>query len=135
MSARDDYEVGGEAAYTGSYIDTGTAWGASPTDLAEWNKMQPYTAAPAGREQAPWWQNVIGYGLTKAIDNTFPTQNTGVRGNTNPGSFAGQNGRSYNQVGGVNAAPTLAGLTQTIKGMNPLVLGALALGAFFLLRR
>lgn len=107
----------------------------SATDQNEWVKMQPYTAAPAGREQAPWWQNLVAYGATKAIDNTFPTQNTGVRGNTQPGSFAGQNGRTYNQVGGINAAPTVAGFANSIRRMNPLVLGALALGAYFLIKR
>lgn len=104
-------------------------------DGAEWNKMQPYSGAPAGREQQPWWQNMVAYGFTKAIDNTFPTQANGVRGNTQPGSFAGQNGRTYNQVGGVNAAPTLAGIGQSISRMNPLVLVALAVGAFYVLRR
>ncbi|MEO8805851.1 MAG: hypothetical protein ABI433_07205 [Burkholderiaceae bacterium] len=126
--------------YAGYDIDADTVGFAMPplvstTDINEWAKMQPYTSAPAGREQAPWWQNAVSYGLTKAIDNTFPNQNNGVRGNTQPGSFAGQNGRSYNQVGGVNAAPTLAGISNSISRMNPLVLVALAVGAYIVLRR
>ena len=108
----------------------------SDGDLAEWNKMSTYTAAPqSAREAAPWWANMVSYGVTKAIDNTFPGQNTGIQGNTKPGSFAGQNGRTYNQVGGVNAAPTVAGLVSRVQHMSPLTLGLLAVGAYFLLRR
>ena len=135
MSAANDYAAGGEAGYTGSYVDTGTAWGISEGDAAEWSKMTAFTAAPQQAEAAPWWANMVGYGITKAIDNTFPNQNTGIQGNTKPGSFAGQNGRTYNQVGGVNAAPTVAGLVSRVQHMSPLTLGLLAVGAFFLLRR
>ena len=91
MSAANDYAAGGEAGYTGSYVDTGTAWGISEGDAAEWNKMTAFTAAPQQAEAAPWWANMVGYGITKAIDNTFPNQNIGIQGNTKPGSFAGQN--------------------------------------------
>ena len=99
----------------------------SDSDLAEWNKMSQFTPtqAPSG-DTVPWWQGAVLYGVTKAIDNTFPNDPRGIQGNTNPGSFAGANGRSYNQAGPLAQSPTLAGLGQSIAGMNPLVLIALA---------
>ena len=136
MSAYDDYQAGGEAGYTGSYVDTGTAFGATSDDLKDWAKMTQYTSAPQqAREQSPWWQNVISYGLTRAIDNSLPNQQNGIQGNTNPGSFAGQNGRTYNQVGGVNAPPTLSGLVASVQGMNPIVLVAIGVAAYLLLKK
>ena len=107
-------------------------------DRAEWMKMTRYTAAPAQQaEAAPWWQNLVAYGITKAVDNTFPSTSAGVQGNTAPGSFAGQNGRSYNQAGPVNAAPvtSVGQLVSGVAGMSPLMLAALAAGVFFLLKK
>lgn len=136
MSAYDDYQAGGEAGYTGSYVDTGTAFGATTDDLRDWAKMSTYTAAPQGaREQNAWWQNLVSYGVSRAIDNTLPNQNVGVQGNTNPGSFAGQNGRTYNQVGGVNAPPTLSGLVASVSTLNPIVLVAIGIVAYLALKK
>ena len=106
------------------------------SDMTEWAKMTRFTPAPTPEAQgSPWWQNLISYGVSKAIDNSFPNETSRVQGNTKPGSFAGQNGRTYNQVGGMNAAPTVAGLFSQVQNMSPLTLGALAIGAYFLLRR
>lgn len=99
MSAAIDYMAGGEAAYTG----------ASVNDTREAAQMQPF----AQRQDVPWWQSLVMYGATRAIDNRFgPTQ---VQGNTNPGSFAGQNGRTYantptGQGGMVAPAASFGGL-------------------------
>lgn len=103
----------------------------SGSDVAEWNKMAPFTSAAAGSESSPWWQNVVSFGLVRAIDNTFPTKSMGVQGNTNPGSFAGQNGLTYNQVGGLNAAPVMS----SIATMSPLVLALLAAGIYMLVKK
>lgn len=78
MSAALDYLVGGEAGYTGL-----------AGDAADAAAMQPFSAS----QGMPWWQGVISYGLTRAIDNRFAPPN--VQGNTSPGSFAGANGRTY----------------------------------------
>ena len=109
----------------------------SAGDSTEWDKMRYYTAAPqAAVDSVPWWQNMVSYGLTKAIDNTFPGRNAGIQGNTNPGSFAGQNGRTYNQVGGINGAPqTVGGMANRVSRMNPITLGILCLGAYIILKK
>lgn len=137
MSGYYDYLAGdGDAGYTGSYVDTGTAFGATAADMAEWPKMQAFTPAPQGaREENAWWQNLVSYGVARAIDNSLPNQNNGIQGNVAPGSFAGQNGKTYNQVGGVNAAPTLSGLVASVQGMNPLILVAIGLVAYLALKK
>lgn len=95
-------------------------------DAAEWSKMQTYTPAPADNV-APWWQNLVSYGVSKAIDNSFPGDAYSIQGNTRPGSFAGQNGSTYNQRGSSASAPTLASgwLTRPSAGaggLSPLML-------------
>lgn len=135
MSARIDYEMdGGESGYTGSYADNSGAWdmgGLSAADQYEAQKMTPYQTAAAN---TPWWQGAISYGLVKAIDNTFPGQQQNIQGNTGPGSFAGQNGRTYSQRGGQMAPPMLAGSGGTILGMPPLVVIGLGVAAYLALR-
>jgi hypothetical protein len=136
MSASLDYQAGGdEAGYTGSYVDSGTAWGATSSDLAEWNRMQTYTPAPAGSEGNAWWQNLVSFGVSRAIDNTLPGYSAGVQGNVAPGSFAGQNGQTYYQAGSLNAAPGLAGVVASVQRMNPLVLVGLAVVAYLALKK
>lgn len=126
--------------------DSGDPYNADPvylrtdSDMAEWGKMQAFTPAPdtpQGQNAAPWWQNLVSYGVTKAIDNTFPNDPRGIQGNTKPGSFAGQNGRTYNQRGAQAAPPTLAGFVagQGPGGYNWSVLGAIAVGAWFLIKK
>lgn len=130
MGAAQDYAAGGDAAYTGDGYTLNTI------DAAEWQKMVPYQAAPAGNEAAPWWQNLVSFGVTRAIDNTFPGQATRVQGNTQPGSFAGQNGRTYIQPGGLNAAPTtVGGVVGSIAGMSPLMMGLIAAGLIYALKK
>lgn len=100
MSAALDYLVGGEAGYTGL-----------AGDVADSAAMQPFSASQA----QPWWQGVIQYGLTRAIDNRFAPPN--VSGNTSPGSFAGQNGRTYsNGQGGTAGAFQLTPLMMLALG-------------------
>ena len=96
------------------------------SDATEWAKMQAYTPAPADNT-VPWWQNLVSYGVSKAIDNTFPNTTTSIQGNTRPGSFAGQNGQSYNQRGATATAPVLASgwLTKSnasMGGFSPLMI-------------
>jgi hypothetical protein len=135
MSALLDYQAGDEAGYTGSYVDTSTGFGVTPSDRLEWDRMQTYTPAPTGADGVPWWENLVSYGVTRAIDNTLPGYSTGVQGNTAPGSFAGQNGRTYTQAGSLNAAPTLAGAIASVQRMNPLVLVGLAVAAYLVLKK
>lgn len=74
-------------------IRTGTPWGAFTLDLGadgiEAQQMQPF----AQDQAMPWWQSVITYGATRAIDNRFGPVN--VAGNIQAGTFAGANGRTY----------------------------------------
>lgn len=71
-------------------------------DVMDWgidlNAMLPGDVSDAKKMQAPgdmpWWEQAIKTGVTKLIDNAVQTH-TQVQGNTDPGSFAGQNGRTY----------------------------------------
>ena len=115
MSARYDYATG-EAGYTGS-----DAFGVYSTDAAEARVMQPFNAD----QSQPWWQSLILYGATKAIDNQFTRP--AIEGNTNSGTFGGANGRTYGQTPtATGGAPTLFGRA-TIAGVPAWVV--LAAGA------
>ena len=113
-----------------------TGYGVMPvltdSDVNEWAKLARFAPRAAGEEDAPWWQGIVKYGLVKAIDNTLPGQPRGIQGNTQPGSFAGQNGQSYNQRGAQNAPPTTAGVGTFMTpqpglfGLSPLLLLGLA---------
>jgi hypothetical protein len=100
-------------------------------DLSDAAKMVPFTPRVQGAEAAPWWQGLVSYGITKAIDNTLPGRTPGIAGNTSPGSFAGQNGASYRQSGPLNQPPQLAamGLGGSVAGFPSwlLLAGAVAL--------
>lgn len=62
-------------------------------DYAEAAQMQPFIPEAAQQRGMSWWESVIAYGATRAIDNRFgPPQ---VGGNTQAGSFAGQSGRTF----------------------------------------
>lgn len=103
MSARDDYQAGGEAGYTGS-----DAFGVMPGDAFDNAQMAPF--APQGTGMA-WWESLITYGATRAIDNRFAPVN--VAGNMQPGSYAGANGRTYQSAptGQGGAAAGFAGMS------------------------
>lgn len=75
-------------------------------DARESQKLNPYTAAPAGSEGMAWWERLAQYGATRAIDAQFgpPATNKTSAG----GTFAGQNGRTYTTQGG-NAQPGQGG--------------------------
>lgn len=68
-----------------------------PGDISDSQQMNAYNTAPPAAQAAgvQWWQGAIQNGISKAIDNTFPTSPTGIMGNTYPGSTAGINGQTY----------------------------------------
>ena len=115
--------------------DTGTVTGSPAgmlaTDYYEAVKMNPYTHAAQGSVQ-PWWENVVQYGITRAIDNRYGPP-TFVQGNVAPGSFAGQNGASYYQNPTAVRNGVVAG-GQTVLSGSPLILIGMAALAFFALR-
>jgi hypothetical protein len=93
-----------------------------PGDISDTQQMQSYNTAPPAAQAAgvTWWQGAIQNGISKAIDNTFPTSPTGVMGNTYAGSVAGANGQTYTVKplgagGGVlgSAPKTVAGIPTT----------------------
>lgn len=95
----------------GNYYQSASYW----TDARESQKLDPYTAAPAG-DSRPWWERVAEYGLTRAIDNHIgPAQQNKT---AQPATFAGQNGQTYSQVG----SPLLQGGG----GLLPLILVGVA---------
>lgn len=83
MGVRDDMET--EGGYGGAMLG----------DVYDNAQMQPFSAAPAGQAGMPWWESVIAYGATRAIDNRFGPINVG--GNTDPGTYGGANGSTYRQ--------------------------------------
>ncbi|MFT3665573.1 hypothetical protein [Piscinibacter sp.] len=95
MSARIDYMMG-DVGYTGPSL--------MPGDVTDTAAVAPYVNTSNG---ASWWESLIQYGVTKAIDNKLGGSN--VAGNTAVGSYAGQNGRTYmnntsGQAGGLSAS-------------------------------
>lgn len=105
-------------------------------DQREAWKMEPFTPRAAGQAET-WWERTIQYGLTRAIDNRIGSQN--VQGNTNPGTFAGQNGVTYRSTPTAQRGQPMAQMqggpaeVQGIPG-GVLTLGALALLAYAALK-
>jgi hypothetical protein len=60
-----------------------------------------------GNNGAPWYQNVIQYGLVRAIDNRYGP--VGVGGNMQAGTFGGANGRTYGNTGSNTYGRTVSG--------------------------
>jgi hypothetical protein len=102
-----------------------------PGDMQDMAQMQPY--APAGNAM-PWYQQAMMFGIGRAVDNLSRTT---VSGNTDPGSFAGYNGRTYSQIpqgqggGAMNTASASARMT----GSPLLLIGLAAVVAFALLHK
>lgn len=106
----------------------GGAWdAASLGDVTDAQKMEPFN--PTGGA-VPWWQSLIQYGAVRAIDNRYGPTN--VAGNVNPGSFAGQNGRSYQQ-GGTPQPATGGALAGALGGGTGGLLLLAAVGALIFL--
>lgn len=110
MSFLDGGGLNGYGDYTnaaqatdGTQYDSDYVYG---MDEREARKLDPYVPRPAG-DSRPWYERVAEYGLTRAIDSNFgppPSNKTGAAG-----TFAGQNGRTYSQVGSYNGAPPQQG--------------------------
>ncbi|MBP6899521.1 MAG: hypothetical protein KBC73_05500 [Burkholderiaceae bacterium] len=115
-------------------IGTDTAFGSFSlglgSDMAEAQQMAPFAPPAAQQQGMAWWESLIAYGATRAIDNRFGPVN--VAGNTQPGTFAGQNGRTYTQTPTVQSGQPVARAqvqqTQQANGVG--VLAALAAAAF-----
>ena len=91
--------------------------------------MQQFVPAAGQAQGMPWWESIAAYGITRAIDNRFGP--APVAGNTDPGSFGGQNGRTYTntpQAYGSAATPKQAQAAGS--GGMLLVLAGLAAFAF-----
>lgn len=101
-----------------------------PGDMQDASQMQPY--APAGNAM-PWYQQAMLFGIGKAVDNL---SRTNVAGNTDPGSFAGYNGRTYSQIpqGQGGGATSTASTSVRVAG-SPLLLIGIAVAAFLLLHK
>ncbi len=68
-------------------------YGSLQGDYSDAQHMAPFVHPIVAASGSSWWEGTIAYGLTRAIDNRFAPPP--VQGNTSPGSFAGQNGRTY----------------------------------------
>lgn len=105
-----------------------------PGDYGDDQAMAPYNSPQAAAAGAPWWAGMAAYGITKAIDNQFPNTPTGVMGNTYPGSFPGANGRTYTNRPAYGGGGVSSRVAVKASG-NPLLLVAVAAGAYLLLRK
>ncbi len=92
----------------GSTIDSYTGQAtAAPAGMLlgdMYDSAQMGATSPNG---VPWWQSLIQYGAVRAIDNRYGPTN--VAGNTNTGTFAGANGRTYGNANTNNNGQTIAG--------------------------
>lgn len=96
-------------------------------DRNEAIQMQPFIPPAAQQQGMAWWESLIAYGATRAIDNRFGP--VPVSGNVQAGSFAGQNGRTYvNTAGTGGTAPKAQAAAQ--QGPGLLALAAAAAFAF-----
>jgi hypothetical protein len=116
--------------YTSDYVLPGDSTDAA--QMAAWNTAP----APAQAAGVQWWQGLVQYGVSKAIDNTFSSSPTGVQGNVYPGSGAGLNGATYTQRptgagGGVLSVKATAG--GSIGGI-PVLWIAAAVAAFLIIK-
>lgn len=124
-------------SYLFDETDDASGWGMDqlPGDVYDNAKMQ---ASNMSSDVLAWTGDLIKFGVTKLIDNR--TGPVAVAGNSNPGSFAGSNGRTYpqdiaergsgttmdvneNKSGGVNSG-----------GISPMMLLLLAGVAFLALK-
>jgi hypothetical protein len=97
-----------------------------PGDAYDNAQMQPFVSATT--PGMSWWESLINYGATRAIDNRFAPVN--IQGNTDPGSFGGSNGRTYQQKPSSGA---VAAGGMSAQAMLLMLAGAAAL-AFAILR-
>ena len=98
-----------DAAIGDPYYDSSVL---SIPDQLDAAKMAPFSPD----QSVPWWQNVVQYGITRAIDNRYGPQN--LAGNTQAGSYQGAGGRSQLNNPSAGAA---AGLMPAGGGMLTLL--------------
>ncbi len=116
-------------------FSTSTPFGAFGlgTDMAEAQQLQPFIPPVAQQQGMAWWESLVAYGATRAIDNRFGPVNVG--GQTSNGSFAGQNGRTYVQTpsatSGTPAARAAVATQQSANNLGGLLALAAAAFAFF----
>ncbi|MFY7941014.1 MAG: hypothetical protein ACOVOX_08910 [Burkholderiaceae bacterium] len=112
----------------------GQSWGnvATPAyaptffgDQVESARFNQFTPRAGQNDARPWWERVAEYGLGRYIDNRLgPAE---VNNTNRPGTFAGQNGRTYTNV------PVQSGAAAQ-GGPSVLLLAAAAVAALVLLK-
>lgn len=109
------------------YDDAGGSYDFS-TDAREAAKLDQYVPGTPG-DTRPWWERVAEYGMTRAIDNQVGP--AAPNKTSQPAAFAGQNGKTYSQVG---PQPTgVLGMGSSTTTMLLIAAAALA-GAFFIFK-
>lgn len=136
-----DFQGGGSGGSTvwadDFYYATGAgqSWGnvATPAyaptyfgDQVEAARFNQYTPRAGQNDTRPWYERVAEYGLGRYIDNRLGPGEV-VRSN-NPGTFAGQNGRTYTNVPVQSGAAAAGGMP------SGLLLVAAAVAAFLLIK-
>jgi len=112
------YELDADGYAVAAVDPSGNYFAADDREAA---KLDSYVPRPEGDDR-PWYERVAEYGLTRAIDSNFGPKAVNKTGAA--GTFAGQNGRTYSQLG-ANGQPVQSG-----GSMLPLLLaGAVALFA------
>lgn len=112
------------------YDDAGGSYdfGLTSSDAREAAKLDQFVPSAAG-DTRPWWERVAEYGLTRAIDNQVGP--AAPNKTSTPATFAGQNGKTYSQVGPQPGS----GILGTSSNTTMLLIAAAAVaGAFFIFR-
>lgn len=125
--------IGDYSSFGTPAFDAGNSSGTPtyfPNDARETAALAPYNANPSNGLTT--LENAIAYGFTRVIDNTFVQPQ--IYGNVYPGSGAGNNGRTYQQLGANRNA--VLGQPGTVAGIPTsfLLIGAAVL-ALLILRR
>lgn len=129
------YDDTGDPYYATGLPDPGLILEADINEALKYNALTP--ASTDAQNAVPWWASMVQFGITRAIDNTFPIESAGtIQGNTRPGTFAGANGQTYSQTGALNRAPTLAGLVKGsgVGGMSVTTLVLIAVVGYMILK-
>lgn len=95
-------QYGGWTTSSMTATDAGVgAWGADEREAAKLGQFYQ-------NGSMPWWEQLASYGATRAIDAHFGPP--AVDKTSQPGTFAGQNGKTYTTGSAVPAGGGVSGL-------------------------
>lgn len=122
-----DYgSIGGGVVYGNSAQPSGSYGLTFATDVVESARFDAFTPRAGANDNRPWYERVAEYGLGRYIDNQWGP--TAANNTSQPGTFAGQNGRTYTNV------PVQSQSVQAGGGFAPLLIVAAVAAALLLMK-